>query len=97
MSEYLTDRGNDVCYDILAPISLDDARKHCGRGSGGAPWGAPAAGSLAREVLLRTGALLDVLEEALRDGALSEAGVCGLESFQRFYTSLKRQLDGAPR
>jgi hypothetical protein len=61
--------------------------KDCG------PWKPGAGLDLAKEALSRSGALLDVLQKAQREGQLAPSGVAALESLLRFYAALKAQLD----
>jgi hypothetical protein len=89
---YTSDGADIECKLDIPIIVVGDELGHGGGKSGG-PF-CSAASPVAREALAKSGALLDALHPALREGYLEPSGLRGLESLQRFYLALKRQLDG---
>ena len=87
-----TSSGRDVSvmFSIPVIVSGEECKPECR--THGAPWGAPSKVSLAQEILARTGALLELLQAAQRDGLLSDVGLCDLEAIERFHSALSHQL-----
>jgi hypothetical protein len=88
-----TNDAKDVHILMDIPVGGDGTAVMMKRSMSG-PWGAPtSSGSVAREALGHTAALLDVLQKALREGQLTECGIEDVEWLQRFYVALKCQID----
>ncbi len=82
-----------IRLDVPLNVGSDGGTSRCQCGDA-KPWGAPPEKlSVAKEILGRTAALLELLQRAQLDGDLTEEGLCELQSLQRFYTALKIQVD----
>jgi hypothetical protein len=92
-----SNESRDVYVTFSIPVGTGGTECRSERGSEccshGAPWGAPGKIDAARNVLAKAMALLEVLQAAQREGQLTEAGLCDLDAIQRFYSSLKAQVD----
>lgn len=91
-----TTAGKDVSLNVTIPLNPSegggaDCRSEC------KPWGAPDKLSVAGDILKATGALLKLLQQAQLDGQLTHAGLCELESLQRFYSALQKQLEAGEK
>lgn len=98
--QFYTDHALDVGYEVrtiddsgdftlIEPAGVPGGR--CRSGAKG-PWAAPERMGDARAILAQTRSLLELMQAAQREGELTEAGLCDLVQFERFYTALQRQI-----
>lgn len=90
-----TSAAHDISLNVTIPLNPGATGSECA--SDCKPWGAPDKLSVAGEILKAAGALLKLLQQAQLDGQLTPAGLCELESLQRFYSALRKQLDAGEK
>ena len=93
-----TSGARDVSLNVMIPLfPFESGTGECQPGEGhpgdGKPWGAPDKISVAKEILARAAALLELMQKAQLDGQLTQSGLCELESLQRFYSALRVQVE----
>ncbi len=86
-----TSGAHDISLNVTIPLNPGATGSDCA--SECKPWGAPDKLPAAVEILKGTAALLKLLQQAQLEGQLTQAGLCELESLQRFYSALKLQVD----